>query len=297
MSIILLSGLPGSGKSLNAISQFILPQLKRGRTVYTNIEGLNHLAISIYLDMPLMDVDNLLVSTDITGKTLEFTTSMVKKLPHGCFVCIDEAQRFWNNRAYSSPENIELLPHLQQHRHYGQDFLFVTQNMDQLDIGIRRLTQCHYRLAKLVNAGLDKTVKVKVYPDAMGSEQFAPMSTLIWRIKKQIFALYKSYEDGVIGEQKPFTSNIIIKNPRVMFALITLAVTSVLVYNGIWQKKGRIFEPETSKYQLPADWMAYHCAKEMVYVQHQSGQVDKIETRLIKAEMCPEIGYTAERQE
>lgn len=291
--IAIVSGLPGSGKTLNAIKQYILPALKRGRSVYTNIDGLNKLAISINLDMSLVDIEANLRCQESTGETWAPTTAKIKALPAGCLIVIDEAQIYWNNRAYSSSENMELLPHLQKHRHYGQDIIFLTQNIDQLDVGIRRLTQAHYRLAKLVNAGLDKTVKVKVFPDAMGSEQFAPMSTIVWRIDKTIYPLYRSYNDNVQGEQKPIIGNVILKNPKFIFAVVVVIASIAVAYVSATKRKRGMFASSMipSRYELPNDYISYYCAKEAVYVLKHDNTIDTVQTGRAQPAMCPSIGY------
>ena len=46
--IILLSGVPGAGKTLNLIKKYIVPALQQGRNVWTNLEGLKTLPLAIY---------------------------------------------------------------------------------------------------------------------------------------------------------------------------------------------------------------------------------------------------------
>lgn len=285
--IAIVSGLPGSGKTLNGIRQFLLSALKKGRQVHTNIEGLNVLRISIYLDIPYIDAEKLIVFH------AELTTKTMIGLPTGCLAIIDEAQIPWNNRAYSSQENLTLLPWLQKSRHYGIDCIFLTQNIDQLDVGIRRLAHVHYRLSKLTNAGLSKTVKVKIYPDAMGSEQFAPMSTAIWRIDPNMYPLYDSYINGSVSEAKPFVGNIIFKNPKLIFAVVCLIITAILSYNGIVQKKGSIFDGSdvVRNYKLPDTWSQYYCGEGRLYVQHKNEKIDTIPSTRVPQGICPKIGH------
>jgi zona occludens toxin (predicted ATPase) len=47
--IIAYTGLPGGGKSLSAIADYVLPELRRGRHVFCNISGLSPLMVSVKL--------------------------------------------------------------------------------------------------------------------------------------------------------------------------------------------------------------------------------------------------------
>lgn len=45
--IIAYTGLPGGGKSLSALDDYILPALRAGRHVFSNIVGLDPLRLSL----------------------------------------------------------------------------------------------------------------------------------------------------------------------------------------------------------------------------------------------------------
>ena len=87
------------------------------------------------------------------------------------------------------------------HRHHGLDIVFATQNIDQVDIGIRRLCGVHYRLSKMSNIGLHSRVRVNVFPDARVSEQFLPLTVENWSIDKNIFKLYDSYKSPQLFQE------------------------------------------------------------------------------------------------
>ena len=55
--IYAICGTPGSFKSCYAVQNFILPALKKGRKVYTNIEGLSPSHIATYYDMDPIEVE------------------------------------------------------------------------------------------------------------------------------------------------------------------------------------------------------------------------------------------------
>ncbi|MDR3001465.1 MAG: zonular occludens toxin domain-containing protein [Fibromonadaceae bacterium] len=301
MAITLISGLPGTGKTLSAIKRFLLPALSQKRKVYTNIDGINYLKIGIYLErvtktqIELCDLEKILVHTE------KFSTKMlIDGVDSNSMVIIDEAQVFWNNRDYNSEENKSLLPFLQKHRHYGLDIIFLTQNIDQLDIGIRRLCQVHYRLNRLSNLGFDKSIKVKVFPDAMGSEQFKPLATLIWKIDREIFSFYDSYQGAETKEAKGNNYNVFLRSPFFLFVVFVFFVCVAMILRtankgfasslvgGVSAK-----EKDFSSFDL-GEYDEYYCGDKF-YVLRPNGKVDTLSPKTIPPTYCPHINFNFKR--
>lgn len=310
--IAIISGLPGSGKTLSALKRFIIPAIREGRQIYTNIEGIDLLGLSLYTEYPYEKAQKNLIAYEMqTEKDMErneplepfkFSTKrMCEGIALNSLVVVDEAQVFWNNRDFASEENKKLLPFLQKHRHYGIDIVFLTQNIDQLDIGIRRLAQIHYRLRRLSNSGLDKVVKVDIYPDAMGSEQFKPMATNVWTIDRRIFKFYNSYQGNAAEAKKPI-GNVIFKNPRIIFALVVIVLCSVYAFRTFSEKgAGGIFAPKMleqpkrdfSKFDL-GEYDEYYCGDKF-YVLRPGGKVDTLPPNTIPPSYCPHLNFTFRR--
>jgi len=299
MAVTLISGLPGTGKTLSAILRFLLPSLKDKRKVYTNIDGIQLLKTSLYLGAELQDLEKILVYTEKFSTKL-LAGNLDNKSMVNSMIIIDEAQLFWNNRDYASEENKNLLPFLQKHRHYGLDILFLTQNIDQLDIGIRRLCQVHYRLCKLSNVGFDKVIKVKVFPDAMGSEQFKPLASLLWRIDSKIFPLYKSYEGESVSETKTQSYNVLLRSPAFMFICVVFVLCLWFGFKSFRNGTG-IFSygkhkkalEEKNKFDL-GEYDEYYCGDKF-YVLRPGGNVDTLPPKTIPPSYCPHINFAFKR--
>ncbi len=122
MSIKLITGLPGSGKSLRTV-QAIEAFLKEGRPVFAkNVYGLN---------LPgVMELDD---------------PNQWEALPHGAVIVIDEAHKVWPS---SRAEPIPPVVALREHRHHGKDFVLVTQFPAFLNVNVRRLAQPHEHLVR-----------------------------------------------------------------------------------------------------------------------------------------------------
>ena len=185
--ITVITGTPGAGKTLYAITKLIQPLVGTSvphegedgvttmhpRTVYTNINGL-------LLDHELID------GGDNQGLRDWWTWAKP-----GSVIVFDEVQRIWQPRANGSkvPEDIQML---ETHRHLGVDFILITQNVMLLDRNIQALGGRHLHVRRIANAAL-----AIVYEWDHVSRQLLYAKSLTktaWRYDKKIFKLYKSAE-------------------------------------------------------------------------------------------------------
>ncbi|TKC80410.1 hypothetical protein FAZ69_29325 [Trinickia terrae] len=170
MAIQLITGVPGSGKTLFAVSQ--LPkEIKAGRRIVAN--GIRDLAI----DHELWDDD------------------MVREWHKHCqpndVIVIDEVQRIWPPVS-ASVKPTEDIEKLHVHRHFGVDIVLITQHPNRMNKVIRDLVGRHVHVKRLFgghkamlyewdhthnpNSGLKDAVKTP------------------WFYPKKVFELYTSAE-------------------------------------------------------------------------------------------------------
>ena len=100
--IYAFAGSPGSFKSVHVLEKYIIPALKKGRAVYTNIEKISSIYIATYFDMNPIDVDNLL---HILGReynddgTFQENPDLIRRfydnVPNNALIVIDEAQNYF----------------------------------------------------------------------------------------------------------------------------------------------------------------------------------------------------------
>lgn len=118
--LIFHEGLPGSGKSYEAMVKHVFPALLKGREVYAYVEGLDHEKIAEVLDLPIETVRNLLHQI-----TREQVPEIHLHVANDALVVIDELQNFWpSGRAKLSPEIVQFLT---EHRHRGLDIVAMGQ--------------------------------------------------------------------------------------------------------------------------------------------------------------------------
>jgi len=129
--ITVVEGRPGMGKSVFLCGE-VLRWLRKGRTVYTNIEIKDQGILERY-EGKLFYIDSL---EDIIS------------LREGKVV-LDEVQTYLNSRNWDKLDiRFQLL--LQQHRKRGLDIIGATQSIKRADVVFRELVQVFYRIRKIV---------------------------------------------------------------------------------------------------------------------------------------------------
>lgn len=192
MSIIAYVGRMGSGKSYGVVENVILPALKNGRTIVTNI--------------PLKT--GYLTDDFPDGRIIQFNPKEPLEDPEffniekwaGAIIIIDEAWRYWSTGTKASQ-----IPEIQksfftEHRHYvGEDGLtceivLVTQSLDQISSFVRELVEDTYRATKLSTLGLSKAYRVDVFTGCQkGLSGGTPIRTLQGTYKPDVFKYYQSH--------------------------------------------------------------------------------------------------------
>lgn len=196
MTIKLVSGLPGSGKSLRGIF-YIRKGLADERPVYVDgIDGLQEFGWE------------------------PCNANEWQDLPDGALVVIDEAQKRWGTRTRTDvPPYIAALS---EHRHRGFDFVLLTQHPAMLDSYVRRLVNGHEHLVRQYGAQVSRIFTWQECfddPQSQGARQRATES--VWKFPKEIFPLYQSATLHTVKAKIP---------KRLLALPLLLVVGAVLAY-------------------------------------------------------------------
>lgn len=176
VSTCLITGLPGSGKSLLAI-EVILANANSDspRPLFTNIKGADHKKLrSFQLDNS--DIPN------IRGDNY----------PKGSIFVIDEAQEVFPPTAAGSKKT-PILSLFETRRHYGYDFILVTQHPMLIHKNLRLLLNNHYHNIQPFGLGYRKVLQwssVNEHPEPNHSDSDAV--TTKKKHDKKLFDYYKS---------------------------------------------------------------------------------------------------------
>ncbi len=110
--LIFHEGLPGSGKSYEALISHIIPRLKDGRTVDAYVEGLNFEKIAELCEITIEECQERLKQI-----TREEVLNIHNHVRDKSLVIIDEAQNFWPNGRGKLAQPI--IQFITEHRHRG----------------------------------------------------------------------------------------------------------------------------------------------------------------------------------
>ena len=179
MSIVLYTGIPGSGKTYRVVSELAKPEIQNKYMIFHNIEGLK---LSGEYIKDWRTIDGFLSK----AKQEEITSYAKEKTGRPCLVIIDEAQLLFDKR------NADLKAWLSWHRHLGQDIWLICQHFMMIDKDYNNLIEFECRAKKGV------VVPFFLYHYMVQGEVFRKE-----RIGKKdhVFNLYQSFEMGSVKKK------------------------------------------------------------------------------------------------
>jgi zona occludens toxin len=194
MSILAYVGLPGSGKSYGVVENQILPALKLGRVVVTNIP--------LYEDRIREMIP--------TGELREFPTDLVAQQPEliddyappGCVLIIDELWKLFpaGQKVNHVPEPFKKL--LAEHRHMvdaegrSTQIVFVTQDLAQIGAFARQLVEQTMLHTKLGHLGASGSFRCRIFHGQVTGQNPPKSSEIrmtLGRYDEKVYRLYKSH--------------------------------------------------------------------------------------------------------
>lgn len=184
--ITLITGTPGSGKSVYAVWHEIKTAIEKGRNVYSC--GIPKLTLPA---IPMKDEEarqwhktNPKLDPDDPDEIVKLST-----VEEGSLIVIDEVQRLWRpTGAGQVPPDIAAL---ETHRHHGLDFVVITQHPSLLHRNVRALVGKHIHLrATALGNYLYEFPEWCENPQTKSARTSCVRSR--YRLPKAAFALYES---------------------------------------------------------------------------------------------------------
>lgn len=227
-------GLPRSGKSLEAMAH-VVDSLRAGRTVVTNIHGIDHKAISEYLAIPLPTVQRLLICLEPPSdldeeQVTKWTKDAFFQNRHNDSLWIwDEINQFWPPER--QPLSADWAKFVTEHGHKGIDILIMGQDLTELHQTWRKRLQRYTRFTKLDMLGKEDHYHWASYSNS-GRLKFRKTADGKKPYNKDYFGFYKSHEDSTAnkGNYKDGRFSIFQTKHKVMAAGFVL-VLGVAVWN------------------------------------------------------------------
>jgi zona occludens toxin len=181
--ITLITGTPGAGKTLYAISKLLRSLV--GSSVKA-ADG-SSVPVQLFTNINGLLIDHVLIDGGSDGGL----SGWHKWVKPGAVICFDEVQREWSPRPNGSkvPDYISAL---ETHRHMGVDFIILTQHPMLLDQNVRALVGRHIHLRRLGGSPLaiayewDHCSRSLLFSKSLAKAPF--------KYDKSVFKLYKSAE-------------------------------------------------------------------------------------------------------
>ena len=174
--LYLLTGVPGSGKTLKVVSMLAKQKDFMNRPLY--VDGI------LDLKIPHEEIPE--------GESIQ---TWPKWAPPGAIIVVDECQRIFRPRP-SGSKVPDYVAELETHRHRGLDFLLITQHPRLIDVHLRGLIEHHTHFGK-TNLGLRRKLEWTTGgakdPESRANIREALIS--VYRLDKSVYGLYKSAEE------------------------------------------------------------------------------------------------------
>ncbi|MGK5017818.1 zonular occludens toxin domain-containing protein [Janthinobacterium sp. HLS12-2] len=215
MPLNVYTGLMRSGKSYEVVSEVIVPAIRQGRNVVTNVDGISEEKIHEYLKKKYLEDEH-----DKYGKIVHVTNGQVfddKFFPYyddeknahtdttvqpGDLVAIDEAWRFWGKgmKIKKSHQSFVL-----EHGHFTHpdtkvacDIVLMIQDMGTLHPFLRNVIAFSFRTNKKVALGLSKVYSLNMW-EGKALTKANHIGQWTRKYNPEIFPLYSSFKGGAEG--------------------------------------------------------------------------------------------------
>lgn len=244
----LITGTPGSGKSLYAVNMLVEKYLKTDRKIYCDIDGLK--------------IEGIEKSPDDWRTT-----------PEGSLIIYDEAQRrevFDGRKRSRAVDDIVL--EMDKHRHSGHDIIFITQSPTYLKPQILELIGEHYHVHRPYGAPLASIYfwrNAERKPSGRTAQQYTE-NKFLFRYDKKLFDYYTSAVEHTHKMRIP---------PK----LIAFMLLPIILAFGVWHFASKSAQVK-SMVGVKEDVVATD-TKEKSFTQQQAEQIAKFDNKEINTQV------------
>lgn len=234
MATAIIHGDPGSYKTSTLISDYLVPAIKQGRVVVTNIRGVKPIEdIADLYGFDLPDTSDLiLVPFDQAGFVRMAT--FFHWVPQGALILMDEGQRVYPTRLRDfqvfdlrgdNPDGrpITVEDAFDSHRHMNWDIYISTPNIGKIHKEIRAVAEFGYRhknMATVFAFMKGRYKRVTHNAENSGSAMGHAISSTIRKIDARCFNVYESTATGQAKDSQAGFN--FFKQPKVLLLLLVI---------------------------------------------------------------------------
>lgn len=182
--IVFHEGLPGSGKSYEAMAERIVPAIKAQRQVVAYVEGINHAKVA-----ELAGVTEECCRELLHAITREQMGDWLTHCRDNALHVFDEAQNFWGNRAKLNAQETELVA---EHRRRGMDIVLMGQDLRDVHATWRRRVELKLCFLKLNGLGMSGRYSVTTFRH-LGGDQYSRAGLTVRKYNPRFFGSYASH--------------------------------------------------------------------------------------------------------
>ncbi|WP_338429333.1 zonular occludens toxin domain-containing protein [Aeromonas jandaei] len=236
MSIKIHHGAPGSYKSSGAIHTDVIPAIKAGRHIITNVRGFTAERCKEVLGKAVPDEFKVTYIDTEAQEGRDHLARFYHWAPKGVFFLVDEVQRIfppaWRQsdldrldypggpevaKADGRPETIDVA--FDMHRHHNWDFVFTTPNIKKVHAVIRAASETAIRHTNMKILGFGKRYKTVLH---LADNCGASMSDVLQakpfnKVPNYVFKLYDSTTTGQVTDT--IAGSSILRDPKILFFL------------------------------------------------------------------------------
>lgn len=274
MSLKLYTGIMGSGKTYEVVSEVILNSLRQGRRVISNIAGLSIKEFTLILQsegVPLDAIGELVLVTHaqvlnpefwLTDNDLYASRSLgtvtlnsgesVPVIRAGDVVCLDEIWRFWNGFSTKDEDGKKrpdrVMNFFRMHRQMPDpesgltcEIVLITQDPQDASRQVRGVVETIYCMTKLTALGMDKRYRVDIYARKITR---VPLRSIQRSYNPKYFPLYASHSQKKEGgadavEQSVDKRGNLFSNPIYKYGIPLALLPIIPAFIFLW----RMFHP------------------------------------------------------
>ena len=189
--IIFHEGLPGSGKSYEALVKHIIPSLEKGRKVFARLNGFNYEKVSELTGRTVDELKELY--TEVTEEQVHTVYEIVE---NDCLLVLDELQNFFPSGRQKLSD--EMTQFIAEHRHRGMDIVCMGQALADCHTTWKRRIERKITFLKLSMVGLDNKYKWEMYQGSIngvkGDVVFKKIKSGTEKYDSKYFGSYLSHQ-------------------------------------------------------------------------------------------------------
>jgi zona occludens toxin len=240
MTTAIIHGDPGSYKTSTLISDYLVPAIKQGRHVVTNIRGVKAVEdIADIYGFELPDTAQITL-VDFNEAGFERMARFFHWVPEGALILMDEGQRVYPTRLRDfkgydltnptddkRPRTVE--DAFDSHRHMNWDIYISTPNINKIHKEIRAVAEFGYRhknMATVFSFMKGRYKRVTHIAENSGAAIGHAISAGLRKIDKRAFDVYQSTATGQTKDSAAAFS--FFKQPKV---LLVLCIIGYSVWN------------------------------------------------------------------